>query len=161
KVQIMNIDRVKPVITLNGSATIILEQGQAFSDPGAAAIDDVDGTITGLITVSGSVNPAAVGTYTLQYDVSDRAGNAADPVTRTVRVTAASEPDEPDEPEESEPSDSEEESSSDSDAEEQFETGTITQQGGVIEVLGVIFRVPESAVEQSVTIRVEVVRDDE
>ncbi len=157
KRQIANIDRVKPVITLNGSVTIILEQGQAFSDPGAAAIDDVDGNITGLITVSGSVNQAAAGTYTLQYDAADRAGNAADPVTRTVQVIAASEPDEP---EDSESSDSEEESSSDSDAEDEFETGTITQQGGVIEVLGVVFQVPESAVEQSVTIRVEMVSDD-
>jgi hypothetical protein len=43
---------------------------------------------TGLTaTVTGTVNTALVGAYTLSYDVSDAAGNIAATVTRTVNVT--------------------------------------------------------------------------
>lgn len=152
-VEIANIDRVKPVITLNGSATILIEQGEGYSDPGVTAIDDVDGEITNLVTVSGSVNTSAAGTYTLQYDVADQAGNAADPVSRTVQVTAVSDPQEPTDPQE--------QSGSESPSLDDQRTGTITQQGGVFEVLGVIFQIPELAVEQPVVIRVEVVHDEQ
>jgi len=47
--------------------------------------DNVDVGLTA--TVTGAVNTATVGTYTLTYNVSDAAGNAATAVTRTVSVT--------------------------------------------------------------------------
>ncbi len=80
-------DTVKPVITLNGSATVSIAQGSSFTDPGASASDDRDGNITSKIVVSGSVNTGATGTYTLSYNVQDAAGNAATTLTRTVTVT--------------------------------------------------------------------------
>lgn len=79
-------DTVKPVITLTGSASMTLTEGDSFTDPGATANDNVDGNITSGIVVTGSVNTNAPGTYTLSYNVSDSAGNAADTVTRTVVV---------------------------------------------------------------------------
>lgn len=81
-------DTTKPVITLTGSVSLSLTQGSAFSDPGATASDNVDGNITARIVKTGSVNTAVVGKYTLSYNVSDAAGNAATTVTRTVTVTA-------------------------------------------------------------------------
>lgn len=80
-------DTVKPVITLNGSATVSIAQGSSFADPGATASDNRDGTITSKIVVSGSVNTGTAGTYTLSYNVQDAAGNAATTLTRTVTVT--------------------------------------------------------------------------
>jgi hypothetical protein len=81
-------DTVKPVITLNGSATVSVVQGSGYADAGATASDDRDGNVTSRIVVSGSVNTATVGTYTLSYNVKDAAGNAANTLTRAVTVTA-------------------------------------------------------------------------
>jgi len=79
-------DTLAPVITLNGSDTETVEAGFPYTDPGATASDIVDGDISGSVVVSGAVDPAAPGTYTLTYTVQDAAGNAADPITRTVTV---------------------------------------------------------------------------
>ncbi|WP_046758687.1 S8 family serine peptidase [Kordia jejudonensis] len=83
-------DTTAPVITLNGAVTITLTVGDAFTDPGATATDNIDGNLTSNIVVTGSVNTAVEGTYTLNYNVSDAAGNAATQVSRTVNVEAAS-----------------------------------------------------------------------
>jgi hypothetical protein len=85
-------DTTAPVITLTGSATINLNVGDSFTDPGATATDNVDGNLTSSIAVTGSVNTNAVGTYTLNYNVSDAAGNAATQVSRTVNVTDGTAP---------------------------------------------------------------------
>lgn len=83
-------DTVAPVITLNGASTINLTVGDSFTDPGATATDNVDGDLTASIVVTGSVNTSVAGTYTLNYNVSDAAGNAATQVSRTVNVDPAS-----------------------------------------------------------------------
>jgi len=75
---------VLPVITLNGAATVNHEQGTTYTDAGAIATDTVEGTVT--VTVSGAVDSATAGAYTLTYNASDSAGNAAIVVTRTVTV---------------------------------------------------------------------------
>lgn len=82
-------DTVKPVITLNGSASVTITEGDTYIDAGATASDNVDGDLTGSIVVSGTVNTTMTGVYTLRYNVTDAAGNAADEVTRTVTVQAA------------------------------------------------------------------------
>jgi hypothetical protein len=66
-----------PVITLNGSAQVVVRQGQTFTDPGATASDPQDGDLTSAIEVDGTVNTQVVGTYTLTYSVTDTAGNEA------------------------------------------------------------------------------------
>ncbi|GAA4850917.1 hypothetical protein GCM10023310_32010 [Paenibacillus vulneris] len=82
-------DSVKPVITLNGPAVVEVLAGSTYTDAGATAADDVDGDLTSRIQVSGSVDTSTPGTYTLVYTVMDNAHNVADPVVRTVTVTAA------------------------------------------------------------------------
>ncbi len=79
-------DTTPPVITLTGPATVTLTVGDAWTDPGATAVDDRDGNLTAAIVTTGTVDPDTVGDYTLSYDVSDAAGNAATTVTRTVTV---------------------------------------------------------------------------
>ena len=77
------IDVTPPAVSLIGSAVMTTSHGQAFLDPGAQALDAVDGTLT--ISTSGTVNTQAVGTYTLTYSATDAAGNQAS-VERNVRV---------------------------------------------------------------------------
>lgn len=81
-------DTTAPVITLLGSASVSFEVGTAYTDAGATAIDDVDGVVTQLITTVNPVDINTVGIYTVSYDVSDTAGNAAITVVRTVEVVA-------------------------------------------------------------------------
>jgi len=75
----------RPVIALTGANPLIIAQGFTFTDPGSMVTDNVDTGLTA--TVTGAVNTATVGTYTLTYNVSDTAGNAATTATRTVNVT--------------------------------------------------------------------------
>ena len=89
---VMVADQTVPVITLLGPASVTLNVGDLFTDAGATANDDVDGDLTPSIVTGGSVNTAAVGIYTLTYDVSDAAGNAAAQVTRSVSVQDAGAP---------------------------------------------------------------------
>jgi hypothetical protein len=80
------VDTTVPVITLLGDATVTLEVGSDYTDAGATASDNYDGDITDDIVVVNPVDTDVVGTYTITYNVSDAAGNAATEVTRTVNV---------------------------------------------------------------------------
>lgn len=94
------VDLEPPVLTLLGSSTVTLQCGDQYLDAGATALDDVDGNITHRIvkTISfggntvASVNTSVLGTYTILYEVSDNAGQAAIPVTRTVDVVDTTAP---------------------------------------------------------------------
>lgn len=76
-------DTTNPVVTLNGSATTYWQQNKAYSDGGATATDDTDGSISP--SSSGTVNTAVVGTYIITYTAEDEAGNEGSAV-RTVYV---------------------------------------------------------------------------
>ena len=81
-----NKDVTIPVISLEGSASVSLEAGAAYTDAGATATDNIDGAITGSIVTVNPVDINTVGTYTVTYNVTDAAGNAATAVTRMVEV---------------------------------------------------------------------------
>ncbi|MDB4180870.1 DUF5011 domain-containing protein [Flavobacteriaceae bacterium] len=86
-------DTTLPVITLIGEAVVSIEIGSTYVDGGATASDNVDGDITSNITTDVSdVDEQTVGSYTVYYNVSDLAGNAAIEVTRTVNVVDTSIP---------------------------------------------------------------------
>jgi Bacterial surface protein, Ig-like domain len=74
-----------PVIALVGDSPLTVFVGDAYREPGATAVDDVDGNLTAKIAVQGAVNTAVVGVYEVTYDVADSAGNNTRAV-RTVRV---------------------------------------------------------------------------
>ncbi|MBN2730519.1 MAG: DUF5011 domain-containing protein [Bacteroidales bacterium] len=80
-------DITNPTITLTGNATMYVQLGDDFTDPGATANDDKDGDLTTQISVTGTVNTDQVGMYELTYSVSDEAGNTKSEV-RTVYVEA-------------------------------------------------------------------------
>jgi hypothetical protein len=82
-------DAVPPVLTLLGQASVSVDSGSVYTDAGATALDNIDGDLTASITVTGSVNAAVVGSYTLTYNVSDFAGNPATAIVRNVSVVPA------------------------------------------------------------------------
>ena len=79
----------QPVINLKLGAAITIGLNQPFEDPGATASDIEDGSLDAQISISGEVNSANLGTYSLTYHVSDSDGNTAE-VTRIVTVSADS-----------------------------------------------------------------------
>ena len=83
---LIKMDNVAPELTLLGAAQVTIDQVTTYVDAGASATDNVDGDLTSKIVVTGAVNTSTAGTYTLKYDVSDAAGNAAESVSRTVVV---------------------------------------------------------------------------
>ncbi|EST55604.1 hypothetical protein T458_07720 [Brevibacillus panacihumi W25] len=80
----IHIDRRAPVITLNWASTMSIYRGSVFQDPGVRITDNIATGLTPVVT--GTVDTNKLGTYTLQYDAADWAGNQAAPVTRTIRV---------------------------------------------------------------------------
>jgi hypothetical protein len=83
------VDSTIPVITLIGPSTVSINIGDTYTESGATALDNADGDITDLIVITGSVDTATAGTYTINYNVADLSGNAAAQVTRTVLVAVA------------------------------------------------------------------------
>ena len=80
-------DTTAPVITLNGGSNITLNLGDTYTEQGATAIDNVDGDLTSSIVIGGdTVDTNIPGTYSVTYNVSDAAGNAAVEVTRTITI---------------------------------------------------------------------------
>ncbi|MDO8522889.1 MAG: DUF5011 domain-containing protein, partial [bacterium] len=82
-------DAVAPVITLLGIDPVTIAYGEIYTDAGATALDDVDGDVTSNITAVIPVNTGVVADYTVSFNVSDSAGNAATQKTRTVHVVKA------------------------------------------------------------------------
>ncbi|MGE5455487.1 MAG: glycine-rich protein [Ignavibacteriales bacterium] len=80
------LDKTAPVITVNPTS-LAVDIGSVYTDTGVTASDNLEGDITANIIKTGTVNTASAGTYTLNYNVSDSAGNAATTKTRTVSVT--------------------------------------------------------------------------
>ena len=78
-------DTTKPVITITGGATATVVQNTTYTDAGATATDDVDGTVT--VTSTGTVDTSTVGDYTITYTAIDSANNTTS-ATRTVTVEA-------------------------------------------------------------------------
>ncbi len=82
------IDMTPPVITLNGSATMNLDVSGQYNEPGATAVDNVDGNLTSSIVMTGHPNMGNPGTYTITYTVTDSSGNTAT-AARTINVSHA------------------------------------------------------------------------
>lgn len=84
RIRVKVVDTTKPVVTLDGPASMSILSTTPFTDPGATAADGCAGPVP--VTVSGAVDTNVPGVYTLTYGATDPSGNAADPVTRTVTV---------------------------------------------------------------------------
>ena len=76
-----------PSIQLNGTTPHIIEVLSGYSEPGATADDIEDGVLTNSIVITGSnqVNTNQLGSYFIQYSVTDSDSNTTI-VEREVRV---------------------------------------------------------------------------
>jgi hypothetical protein len=78
-------DNNPPVITLVGGS-VTVEKCGTFSDPGASAWDDVDGSVS--VSYTGSISTTTLGKQYITYSAQDKAGNQAMQVVREVVVVA-------------------------------------------------------------------------
>jgi beta-glucanase (GH16 family) len=76
-------DTTKPVISITGEQALTIGFGELYSEQGATATDNVDGSVT--VSIAGSVNNNVNGDYELTYTASDAAGNTAT-ATRVITV---------------------------------------------------------------------------
>ena len=84
-VNVIDSDTLAPVITLSGANPLNITVGGNYIEPGASATDNMDGDLSSLINISGTVNSGVTGNYQIVYTVSDNSGNIAE-VTRFVNV---------------------------------------------------------------------------
>ena len=75
-----------PTLSLSQQSPLTVDWYSTFETPVATATDDVDGDISHLVQVSGTVDTTILGSTLLTYDVTDSAGNAATPLVLTVIV---------------------------------------------------------------------------
>ena len=86
-VNVIDADEIPPVIILIGDVSVSLELSSTYTDSGATATDNFDGSLTESIVTISDVDTSVIGEYTVTYSVTDAAGNAADQVIRTVTMT--------------------------------------------------------------------------
>ncbi len=70
-------DNTAPSLIMKGSTPLLLALGEDFNDPGALAIDDVDGDISDLVSESNDINTNIAGCYSQSFFVKDSAGNSS------------------------------------------------------------------------------------
>ena len=80
------VDEQPPTLELLGSASMRVECGSPYDDPGAKARDACAGDLSDRIIRTGVVNPAMPGSYAISYAVSDPANHRVT-VLREVSVT--------------------------------------------------------------------------
>lgn len=81
-------DTIPPVIKLTGG-NVAVAVDSVWSEPGYTATDNKDGDLTAQVVVTGTVDTAVPGYYSLTYTVTDGDGNTAT-ATRVVRVGTGS-----------------------------------------------------------------------
>jgi hypothetical protein len=82
-------DTTAPALSLIGDADVVMRARNDYVEKGVEAIDAIDGDITDRASISGIVDALVPGVYTVTYSSSDRAGNVAPKVVRTVTVRPA------------------------------------------------------------------------
>jgi hypothetical protein len=86
EIRVVNVvDTEPPTIALNGEAEVSITLGVDYVELGATAEDANDGNLTSSIVITGEVNVYEIGSYTLTYTVTDKAGLSAS-VDRVVNV---------------------------------------------------------------------------
>lgn len=71
------VDTIPPVISISGPQYIMVQLGKPFTYPVVSAVDDLDCDLTDKIVISSDVDINLANTYTVEYFVSDEAGNLA------------------------------------------------------------------------------------
>jgi hypothetical protein len=79
------LDTTAPVISIIGDNPATIDVNSAYTDLGATAIDDIDGTLAVSTTGVDTIDTATVGAYTVTYTATDLSNNIATS-TRIVNV---------------------------------------------------------------------------
>lgn len=74
-----------PLINLNGDENVYIKKGEEYVDAGITAIDNVDGDVSLNVKLTGGVNTDVIGSYSITYEVGDKAGNIAN-ISRHIYV---------------------------------------------------------------------------
>ena len=83
----LGLDHFSPaVITITGPNPVSTAKGGTYVDPGAKAFDTTDGNLTGSIVTTTNVNTQILGSYTVNYTVTNSHGFYTK-ATRQVQVT--------------------------------------------------------------------------
>jgi hypothetical protein len=80
------IDNTPPTIAVTGDSNFAISDTALYADDGATASDNYDGNLTSQIYTLNGVVSFVPGVYSVRYDVTDAAGNAATTALRTVTV---------------------------------------------------------------------------
>jgi len=78
------VDRVDPVIALNGMDSVTIDINTSYTEMGTTASDNYDATVS--VVETGNVDTSALGEYTITYCVTDASGNGPVCVTRWVFI---------------------------------------------------------------------------
>ena len=70
------VDTIKPEIVLQGEDEIFIKEGQKYSEIGYKAIDNYEGDITNLVTITNNIKEE-IGKYEVIYSVRDSSGNTS------------------------------------------------------------------------------------
>ena len=79
-------DETLPTMLLIGDESITINIGEEYNEQGANALDNVDGDVSNSIVITGLVDTTTLGLYTINYNVTDMAGNIATTISRNVSV---------------------------------------------------------------------------
>ena len=78
-------DKIAPIATLIGEATIYVEYNEEYTELGVTCTDNYD-TLCSAIISGDVVNTTILGTYVIAYSVTDSEGNTGEVITRVVEV---------------------------------------------------------------------------
>lgn len=81
------VDTTLPTVTLSGSSSMSMYTNGTYTELGATCTDNL-APMSLVATLSGSVNTAVNGTYTLLYTCRDTTGNSSS-INRIITVTSA------------------------------------------------------------------------
>ena len=79
-------DTAAPVLTLLGNIEYKISKGQLFKEPGYTAVDVLDGNVSSLVEIQGTVDTSTAGQYELIYIAKDKSGNEAAGLKRKIEV---------------------------------------------------------------------------
>lgn len=83
--------KLKPTLTLKGKTKDTIDLCGTYLDPGATAVDDIDGNISGNIQIFGNVKDGVTGNYVLVYSITTSYGQTVN-AARTVEVMDLAKP---------------------------------------------------------------------
>ncbi|MCK5862054.1 MAG: DUF5011 domain-containing protein [Candidatus Hydrogenedentes bacterium] len=86
------VDTTPPMLTRVGADPVTVECGDTYNEAGVIAADACDGDLSSSIITANPTNTGTPGSYTITYNISDSAANAASELTRTVNVVDTTAP---------------------------------------------------------------------